>query len=768
MSGESGRSRSATLLRIAIVLVLAVVISSAGYYVFVASRVPAQEVRIDRVTVDPSGEVSLLQNEAKTLQATAYDHDGKALTDASFKWESNPTDLGNLDATTGSRVTFTAGELVGDGEIKVTATRGASSNAVSVATHVKPQPGAPTVTLNVTRDLMTVAVDASRSQPAVGSTIAGYQFDFRDSTPVVNRPDGRASHVYTSEGTYDVKVTVSASNSKNTLGLARVTVAHSTIDYTFKDMFQIPYKDYWYRRQHVYGDIIMRNWNTTGGCPCVDYYPWIKPYRNDSFLYTNVRMQAVGKNLDTYTVDQPVLLPTAAELQARASANYITLDLATGPFPTGGRIGLYWQWQYDTLAAYRWYQDHGYDMPTRLVDGFEGVLNGTLNLDYLASQKIFGVKGDPTAFWAAVVDPDLQTTGPMEDAWDAWFMFQGRGPYEVYNGFEYPYSSQAKMQMQVTVLQNADGTNTTRVEFFYPVWGQDVLLSRWFYWGSTQYLLPGPDGKYGNTEFPPQARYAYDNYLNPAAPKGWWGQELGWFEDFHFNATIDSKFNFNLNTVLGYQMKAWALPGPDGKPKTADDVPLWNFEPAGIDYVPNSTLHPASELNPYYNNDGTAKYNYLHMTPGTEWYGRQFEYDYAPVTWNLRHGQTMSFVFPQDKVVFYDPVNSKPAPDPSYAPDLKEIWKYMRVSDVGGLPHSLYQVKGNVLSIVGQTGIQPAGTARYNGVDYPLVGSLAPSLEMSDTSPLESAPQQTAAALMGVQGYWDPGFVMAVDARRGE
>jgi len=51
----------------------------------------------------------------------------------------------------------------------------------------------------------------------------------------------------------------------------------------------------------------------------------------------------------------------------------------------------------------------------------------------------------------------------------------------------------------------------------------------------------------------------------------------------------------------------------------------------------------------------------IHATPGSYPYGDNVTYDYAPISWNLKVGQTQHFQFPTGNVVFYDP-NLTPVP----------------------------------------------------------------------------------------------------------
>jgi len=231
----------------------------------------------------------------------------------------------------------------------------------------------------------------------------------------------------------------------------------------------------------------------------------------------------------------------------------------------------------------------------------------------------------------------------LERAWANWFAWNGNVKYDIFNGFEFFFQA-FTMELNATVLQSG-GTNTTVVNFRLVAWGAEVLVSRWFYWGPSSYMKePGPNG-------------VYDEKVNnddiPSTPLGWNGQEMGWWEDTYFNATVSTSLTFDLQGITAYQFAAGADPGPDQQYRTSDDTPNWNWMSLNMDYV-NDPAHPRSEVDYYWRNNLT----YLHTTPGSYVYGQQYVYDVAPNRWDLRRGETLIFNMPRELMIWFDPVRS--------------------------------------------------------------------------------------------------------------
>jgi len=171
-------------------------------------------------------------------------------------------------------------------------------------------------------------------------------------------------------------------------------------------------------------------------------------------------------------------------------------------------------------------------------------------------------------------------------------------------------------------------------------WGTEVLLARLFYYGRTNYS---------------------DVFDKGLKPSGWWGMELAWFEDFRMAGNVtENSMNFTLSSIMQYHFQEAAEPGGDGQWNTIDDQPLWTWAPILTDYIYSGGGHKYSELDPYFG------LTYLHTTPGSPQYGKEYKYDYVPRVWRLTARQTMTFYLPKPPILvaFHDPYNSTKAPDP--------------------------------------------------------------------------------------------------------
>lgn len=493
----------------------------------------------------------------------------------------------------------------------------------------------PAVTFDLTRELMTVGVDASNTKLPEGRA-AAYAWDFGDGATATGV---KASHTYATPSRYDVALTVTNEGGKKFTAKRAASVAQHTIDTTFYKFFDLPYGDYWDARHSSYGDVLYNR-----QYPRLNVYPWADDTRTkdisereDFFVYAPLRMHVVGNNLTAFTIDHPVMFPTLGTAEKR--------NLPGGTMKIDYTMNYVGNERGAQLAR----------QVSRNNDGFIMEIRGTVRMDYTAAQKLLNMSGDAATWLSGNTDQDQTVNGHLEGAYDDWAVDQGGQfkKFDVFNGFEWfyaPFVTQIGGRVDAAA---SDGLNIT-LDLDHVAWGVEVLMSRWFYWGDGCY----PDGRCWVVD-PSLNGISYTGEVRK--PNGWWGQELGWFEDLHFKGTFNDHLNLDLDTNMQYQFKAWAEPGPDGKYGTADDVPVWNWEPALMDYLWADPGRPFSELNPYYSDRPyfNITKTYTHATPGSKMYGQKYQYDYAPVNWNLDVGQTLTFQLPTNSVTFFDPIKSR-------------------------------------------------------------------------------------------------------------
>jgi len=527
----------------------------------------------------------------------------------------------------------------------------------------------PTARFSHVRDLFSVTVDASASTDPDG-TIVSYAWDWGDTTTGTGVTSG---HTYTVENAYTITLTVTDNDLLTDTAAAVVSVGGTTYDYNYYDFFAVEFGEYWDYRTSFYGDlpIGVDCFNATsiadGVCagttrsqyPYTMWYPApgnIRPGNPNAnpILYTMYRFNVTGRNSPAYTIDTPVIVPRF------------------GPAIPGGSVQLDWSLDYVDYARAN---GLGMDTPWNSIpgdncgailpgmDGFITEATLTMTMDYATSRKLFGVAGDPATWWAANVNPGCLNYGQLETAYEDWLVAQGGpqgtpGTYDIWNSFEWYYGP-FFTDIEWSVTPGPGGTNTTTIIVHHGTWGYEVLLARWFYYGRTTYA---------------------DALTLGTPPQGWWGMELAWFDGLRMQATISNDFDFYLSSAMGYHFANVGLPGPDGNLGTNDDYSAWNWMPVLTDYIPSSPQHPYSEMDAYYGPDLT----YLHDGPGSRKYALQWTYEgITPHVWQLRAGETLTFLFPTTPVTFYDPVASPRLSDPATLVGFTGVMTYDRTRPVG-------------------------------------------------------------------------------------
>jgi len=580
---------------------------------------------------------------------------------------------------------------------------------------------------------MHVAVNASATTDP-NNNIATYTWNWGDGNPTESRAVPTASHDYSASGARLITLTVTDTTNLENSTAHYVSVATSTLDYRFYDFFNVPYGQWWdYRTTNGgYGDIPpdANCFNATSGrvllsgtpmCvtnsnpnitpaetyPYTNWYPlpgnvnWKNP-GNDPLIYAPYRFNATAVNLPGYNLSEPVYLPVR---------NYAA--------PIGQQLNINWYLQYLDHPTDQALISQGCGVYNSTGSSFDGfILWNRINVttDLAEAKRVFGIPLNYTAanaqsWWNANTKAGYANLGPLETwfgvntggnpADGGWFAKEGNGKYDVYSSFQYAYTP-----FCTEIVGHVDpSTGITQVYISHVAWATEVLLARWFYWGNTSYRT---------------------YYLDSTKARGWWGMELAWFEDMHFDATLDANgLNFFLDTVLQYHFEAGSFPGADGKYRSQtgeasppDDVPFWTWWPVLTDYIaPNN--HP-TELARY------AGKNYIHTTAGAGNYAQNVSFDYVPITWNLKAGQTWNFEFPRGNVVFYNP-NTSPIPSNPQG-DLARVFAPLKYNvtfpgSLGGI--ALWNATANTWSVFGPTntgGPDSSGPGRYPAVwPYPSI-----------------------------------------------
>ncbi len=664
---KKGRSG---LIKILAIVVAVIVAGTAVYLLFFSNSPPTASFSAYAV------DLHLVVNGKNST-----DPDGDALT---FSW--NWGDNGAMGSGVQATHDYAA---VGNYTVTLTVSDGRGLSAVS--TQVEEVVILPTAFFIARTQGMTTTFDATGSSGSSGSRVTGYQWDFGDGQSA-NTAGPTTSHTYATAGRYTATLTVTDSAGKIGTAQRYVSPAHTTVDYLFDNFFtaDCPYANYWYLRYKTYGDIIMLDNQTA---KCADYYPWVT-WNNanyatltPSWVYTLYHFDALVTNHPGYNLYNPVMFPVFNWSQA--PGQFIDFNLSFGYL---GRNDLnYWS-------------NTSYAVNTGYGDGFGYLMRGNVTMDLQESRRIFGVRATTPAqaqsWWYNNTKPFHQS-GPLETNYSTWLYNEGNGKYDIYNGFQYYYSTDVT-DLNATV---DPVTGNTRVAVFMDGWGLDVLMARWFYWGNASYQQAVCVQGHNTTFAGCSATLPY----GAVKPAGWMPQETCWCENATLVGNITSGLSMDYQGASEYQFSAWANPGPDGVFGTKDDGAEWVWGPSLMDYVPPAgstspatSTYPNSELRWYEGMTNTF------LSPGSYAYGQQFEYMVVPTRWNFSVGNMVTLIMPTGQVPWFRPFQS--TWNPSTPPNnwLSDYsYYYSRIGGVtvtpgnGAAPYYLWDVRGKVLSFAG-------------------------------------------------------------------
>ncbi len=535
----------------------------------------------------------------------------------------------------------------------------------STATVIKLQNVPPVAIFVVSRYLMNATVNAGQTFDLNGN-LAWFTWSWGDGSPALTVPATQpvAVHRYVKPGPYVITLTANDTTNLKGTTTRTVSVSNATLDYTYSDFFNVPYGDWWDMRTSVYGDLptdancFNATSITEGLCtgpgaenyPYTDWYPapfgslFYQQPGNDPFIYAPYRLSVLGQEVPGYNLSEPVFIPVM---------NY-------GQAP-GKLLQFTWNMQYLTAATKDSLTTQGCIAKSWHDDGFMIRSNIQLTLDPQEARRLFNLPTTANtqaliqSWFNGAINPSCTVAGSLETNFQNALLNEGNGKYDIWNSFQYPYTAFYTNFSQAVV--DSDGTIHLSIDM--SAWGTEVLLARWFYWGNASYQA---------------------NVADSRAAKGWWGMELAWFEDFHFNGDLDRfGMNFSLRTVMQYHFQIGSFPGPDGCYRTqtgctevspSDDVPYWSWGPVLTDYVAGSKAHPTSELSRW-----PPPESYRHTTPGGTNYGQLGAYDIGPDSWPARAGEVWHFTFPA-KMVFFNPAT---APIPSNPVSNLPYWDNLRL-----------------------------------------------------------------------------------------
>jgi hypothetical protein len=475
--------------------------------------------------------------------------------------------------------------------------------------------------------------------------------------------------------------------------------AWASLRYEFSDFFGGPWAEYWDYRLALYSDLpfnaecFTQAAIDTGICvpanaaiPDVPSYPYMNWYPGvgapspgspsaNPWVQAPYRMHVAGVDVTSYTLAEPVYFPVLNPAQ-----------------PAGTRLDFMWSMEYINRAEATALNAAGCPITADELDGYHARSIIRLTMDAQESRRLFGATGNTQAqlnsWWSSNTTPLCGTNGALESSVATWFQQMGGGilvvgKYDIYNGFEWFYQP---FFTQITGTVAADLTTTVTIDHL--AWGTEVLLSRFFYWGPAAYNV---------------------HYRDSRQALGWWGMENGWFEHLSFAGSFSAAdHDFTLDTLMQYHLASYSFPGPDGMWDHSGDSSYWQWGATLIDYVNDfSSQHVLSEL------DRIPGKTYVRTAPGHNQYGSALGYDYTPVAWNLKAGETHVFRFPTGPIMFFDPNLTPEGADPrSGYIGTMAVPAVQTMRPVG---YGLYDPPSNTLTLTGPT--STGGPAGYAGPD---------------------------------------------------
>ncbi|MCJ7606973.1 MAG: ABC transporter substrate-binding protein, partial [Thermoplasmata archaeon] len=417
----------------------------------------------------------------------------------------------------------------------------------------------------------------------VGTTVSfnGYAYDpddtlsslewewvFREASGWGNVVEGQnVEFTFFNATTWLVTLTVTDPSGNSAEDTAVVTVlpdSQRSLQYQWHDMFNVSFGEWWEQREIYYGNVEIVS----------DEYPYIFRYygqeEGNTQLYTNMRLDISGSSMPEFSMNEdPVLLPFLGDTR-------------------GGNAEIDWYMQYMTaedLTAYP-------EVTSAWLDGWVIQLTGTVTLDEEAAMAVIGLSSagfdDFDSWWAA-------NGFAVETGFSEWMSYEGNHRLDIYNMYEYPFSS---LRWELDAEKVGD---KIVLDYDHISWGMEALMTRWF----------------------------RDAFM----PTEWY------FEDMHLSATIaPTDADLDISTAVAYA--AYAYEGVEGDS-------CWVWEAMLQDYVHSNIPHPYSDFDVYSDKE------YICRSPGSLLYGEYVHYDYTPGSFELGMGETMSFSWPEDDVLFF-------------------------------------------------------------------------------------------------------------------
>ncbi len=295
----------------------------------------------------------------------------------------------------------------------------------------------------------------------VGTTVSfsGYAYDpddplsslewewvFREASGWGYAMEGQnVEFTFFNASTWSVTLTVTDPSGNSAYDTAVITVvgpSERTLQYRWHDMFNVPFGEWWEKRELYYGNVEVVN----DGYPNIfKIYDWDD---GEEWYYTNMRLDILGSSMPEFSMtENPVFLPFLGDTR-------------------GGNAEIDWHMQYMTDAEIAAIPD----FPFYWNDGWVVRLNGTVTLDLQAAMAVLGLTTDgyeDFEMWWSVNGQSVAAD------FSEWMDYEGNERLDIYNMYEYPFSP-----LRWTLDAEKVGDDIVLM-YDHISWGMDALMARW-------------------------------------------------------------------------------------------------------------------------------------------------------------------------------------------------------------------------------------------------------------------------------------------------
>lgn len=394
--------------------------------------------------------------------------------------------------------------------------------------------------------------------------------------------------------------------------LMEASSGEPSLTYRVYDMFGEPWGEWWDKRSYGTWDRDRLLTETAGDVTMLNSVWGVPTASSDDqgVIYAPYRYNVAGTNLPNIDVHTPTFMPV----------------LGSGPNPGAeASLDIIFQYSYQDWWDAYWipeWSDHpdwdDWDELNEFDDGWFVYTVYTIDMNHEAAEEWLGMGAadDPDDWWAINEDAYVLT-------WDSWIMDQGNEVYDIFCGYDWPYTILSTTMMRLTGDMNA-----VHMEIAHVNWGYEALMTRWL--SATQISV-----------------------------------HQAYMEDFSMSLDLgDGDFDIDMDAVCQYSMHCVKQ-----ESATPEDGALcaWVWEPIGLDFIPSLSRHP-STYDPYDPDIGEVTYQSWNC--GDPNYDTEIGYEVTPWAMSLPSYATLVFELPQstDTIGYY----AEPVPENA----MELVWEY--------------------------------------------------------------------------------------------